>query len=253
MKKVVIVIMTMLLVLVVGQVVMAKVDATVGLTLGYNAREYNYERKNDPSEFGAHTFSGFAIGMFGNIYVMDKLSFEIDASVAIGSWEDYRSWSATKKSNLSLLNIQAFVRYDVLFEDRYKLGVQVGTIYDYMNTEKTFGTDKIDAFFIAPGIYGEFDVLPKLKIFADVRLPVYASFNFTHNGEGSYFLKLFLYDAKIGVMYEVAPQVNIGIEGNLYNVNSWRLYWLFAVAGNNSFIYTSKSAFNIGLKAEYKF
>ena len=261
MKKITIVIMTMLLVLAMGQAAMAKVDATVGLTLGYDTREYRYDTSSN--NYRTHTPSALAIGISGNIYVMDRLSFALDGSMLFGVWNDFASSSSTLSNfKFGAFNVQTFARYDVLAGEKYKLGVQVGAIFDYLDLKyaSSFNPEKNAAFFIAPGIYGEYEVLSRLKLSVDAKIPVYGMFERINisNGnivdEGSYFLKLFLYDAKIGVSYEITPQINIGVEGKISNVNAYRLRWHFATENihttNN---YTSKPAFNIGLKVGYKF
>ena len=262
MKKLTIVIMTMLLVLAMGQAAMAKVDATVGLTLGYDTRNYRYDSTSVNDYYRTYALSAFAIGISGNIYVMDRLSLALDGSMLFGVWNDFASYSPPSSNfKFSAFNLQAFARYDVLTGEKYKLGVKVGAIYDYLDLKNSsWDVEKYSAFFIAPGIYGEYEVLSRLKLSADVKIPVYGLFVGTRlsNGntflEGSYFLKLFLYDVKVALSYEITPQINIGIEGKINNVNVFRLRWHFAA--ENEYViytYTSKPAFNLGLKVGYKF
>jgi len=119
MKKLTVLIGAMLLVLSVGQIISAKVDATAGISLGYDALSFGDSPTNNSARLVSHTLSGFKIGLLGNIYVIDRLSFALDGSISLGNWSTVDDSNSNPVLNYDakfkfiLLNIQAFARYDV--------------------------------------------------------------------------------------------------------------------------------------------
>ena len=252
MKKITIGLMATMLVLCIAQGAMAKIDATVGLTLGYENRGYLQETKAG-AIVRKYDISAFLLGLSGKIYFLDRFSAAVDGSVLIGKWDvEGIIVEATLKS---WFNIGLYARYDVLVGEKYKLGVQAGASYDMLNLGWDNSIYSYTSVFMSPGIFGEIELLPKLKLAADVKLPIGAWFSTTEdkNANGSYFFKLFLYEAKLALVYEVMPNINVGIEGKINNMNAYRMQWYGAELKSTLYTFSNPLAWSVGLKLEYKF
>ena len=243
MKKITIGFVAMMLVLCLAQGAMAKINATAGISIGRESRFYDIDDGDR-----THEISGFTIELFGDIYLANRISVGLGASTLIGSWKDSQLPNPTNPILENSYRVDLYGKYDLIVGYNYKVGAQVGVSYDRMKTRM----NTYNSVFIAPGVFGSIELLPKLNLSADIKIPLGVWYTLKGNPTDAYFFKLFLIDAKIDLTYEVMTNVNVGIEAKIGNVNAYRID-MYKQSLRFSSKYVSKPAWNIGLKAEYKF
>ena len=245
MKKLTMALVAIALVLCMGQVVMAKVDITAGVKAGYEHRLYG------DGDIKTHEISAVSLGLSGNVYLINRLSLALEGDVLFGKW--IYSSHPTDSSMKSWVNIGLYARYDVLVGDKYKLGVQAGASYDVLNlTVNGLRYYNYTAVFIVPGLFGAVELLPKLKLSADVKIPIGTWYEGSYSpGKKSFFFKFFLYDTKLALTYEVMPNINVGVEAQISNMNAHGVLWLWEEMSYDE--YFTRPAWNVSLKLEYKF
>lgn len=203
MKKVTVVLLSMLLVLAMGQAVFAK--GSVGLTAGYSGTVSG----------GSGFASGLNVGISGDYYLINRLSLAGGASLGVAFIKN----STTSTTALSL-NANLFVKYDIvqisILSGLLKLGAQAGVIYDRVLTGP-FAFQR-NALFLALGVYADAYVTSKINIYADLKFPL-GLFDFVAGDSHGAFFEKFFYNVKIGATYAVSPKINVGIECGISNTN----------------------------------
>ena len=252
MKKTTIVIVAILLVLAMGQVVMAsKGDATGGIILGYDYKT----RLSGGSGFNTNTTNSFMAGISGNYYVMEKFSISAKTLFTIGEYSFTAGGGGTGKS--AIISINVFGKYDIYVTDMFIIGAKLGGSYEHYNLlleneYMGYGEARIfNSFFVSPGVYASVNVSPKINIYGDFVFPVFTTIIDVEDSKSTYtgVFNYFLYDITLGAAYAVSPNITLGIEGNFYNASSYKLESEYSLSGGKGY----KVEFNAGLKIGYKF
>ena len=238
MKKLTMAIVAIALVLCMAQAVMAKGE--VGLKLGYDFKTRYYDESGEAYD----KTNSFLIGLSGNYYVYDGFSLAAKASLALGKYEFFGQGEGLADS--TQVNVHLFARYNVLELDAFSLGVQVGGIYEYYS--KAYLSVDVEwshnLFFIAPGLYLNYDISQKINVYGDFKFPVY--YNISGDFSNAGFFKVLFYDITVGGAYKITPNIYLGLEAVVSNSTAYKLEALEWES-----IY--KVEFSIGIKAGYKF
>lgn len=222
MKKFTTVLLAMLLVLVVGQAAFANFDisANVGYAMGIGAKKFN----------------AVGFGVNGGYYFTDKIGIGVgvDGIIELGETDAFGN----------MFNISAVVKYNAFAFDAVDLGFQAGIV-------DSIAKDKPNMLAVVVGAFVNADIANKVNLTADVKIPVYTMYKEVYgdtpadNDAG--FFKAFLYDAKIGVTYDVTPDISVGGQIGIGNIN-FSSVDSFKGDTNNNF-----STLTIGVKAGYTF
>ena len=295
MKKMAVVIIAILITMSIAHTVSA--NGSVGITLGYSNR--GFERQfggiSNPSMV-ENSRRAIAIGISAGMYVADRVSISFNGTYLIGNNLVKYNEDPKEAPSFSGVNLHLFGRYDLLTNSKYKIGVQVGAIYEFLKDNMDFlgindyselklvydGT--LSTIAIVAGVYGEIEVLPRVKVFADIKMPVIEwkkgdavvkreskSFMFPGlddekedtfaRSTENVFWKNFMYDLKLGFEYQINSTVSIGLFGHVSNINMDTIMMAsckMTDAGSSSYSwnlmprYTSP-AFSISLGAKYVF
>ena len=188
MKKAGIVILSLFLVLIIGQAAFAKnsLSLTVG---GLGITDFN------------EIIVGFEGEVSANIYLTNNFSLSAGASI-----HAFKPDSAF----LYQLGIDFFAKYDVFKTNTVDFGLQLGLI-----NNKPLGA-ALNCLFLAGGLYTNIYVTPKVNLYADLKLP-FGVFVL----EYSSFFKLFFYNVKFGAAFEISPKIDLGIECNVNNTSAF--------------------------------
>ena len=228
MKKLSIIILSLLLVLIVGQAAFAK--NSISLNAGYAAEIYVGSTRLN---------SGINLGLSGNYYFTNNFSLSGGASASIFWYEGYTAVD---------LGINLFAKYDILkaslSNNIFNLGAQAGIVYATAFTNAT-SASLPNILFLAAGVYVDAYVTPKLNVFFDSKFPL-GFFFFESGASDSFFFKKFFYDLKVGATYSVSPKINVGLEFGISNTN-FSGAWNFLMSSYNSLILTA------GAKVVYLF
>ena len=253
MKKLGIVILSLLLVLIVGQVVFAK--GSIGLNLGYNGF-YSVDISEldinnfDPNDIDYAYVNGLGLRLSGNFYLINRLSLSGGAAIRMFYNEKVLSMDNSFELGLNLFARFDIIKVSILSLLDINLGIQAGVMYDRLFSSSL----PANVLFLAAGLYIDTSVTPRFNIYADLKIPfgsyVIGEKNVTFVDKSSFF-KLFLYDAKLGATFLISPKIAVGVELSINNV-TWTSILINAI--NESFGTPYKSfEFAVGASLVYKF
>ena len=257
MRKLSIVVITLLLVLSLGQIVAAQETANIALKLGYDKKEYHQLGSHYPNNTRTFVASAPIISLSGEAYIYDNFSLSVASNISFGHWNDSADVISTPdKHPFFSISLNPSAKYTILSGNTYKAGVQLGAYGEYFTfIFSEYYTYHFTGLFIIPGIYGEIYVIPKLKLSLDASFPIFGIFEYYESDsvemEGSNFFNVFFYDAKLSVLYDITPHISLGIEGVVSNTNAFALYWGVRNLSTKNNI--AKPNFSIGVKVQYNF
>ena len=250
MKKTALIILTMILVLAMGQSVLA--SNKVGLSLGY----INHSGKKEVLTVeNGYAYSGFLVSLSANYYFNSNISIAAKANASFGKIQ--YSVASRNAATYDTFEIDGhlFGRYDAFNVSMFTIAPQLGVIYNYNNSTLQVSVPNIDpkiashSVFVTPGFFVSANVSPKVNIYLDSKFPVFyfnsVSINDASPTNENGFFKYFFYDLAIGGTYAIAPNFDLGIEATVSNSNSLSMYLLDAEY--------SSVEFSIGAKVEMKF
>jgi len=294
MKKMAVVIIAILITMSIAHTVSA--SGSVGITIGYGKRGFTSNFNMPDPTIRESDRRAITIGISAGIYVVDRLSIAFNGTYLMGKHSVKYNDVRREAPSFSGVNLHLFGRYDVLASSKYKIGVQVGAIYELLKDRMDFsgsGTNyevkhtyegTLSTISIAAGIYGEVEVLPKLSIFANAKIPIVewksgdavakldrkvlnnpllddvTEYQFSRLTENT-FWKKFMYDIELGLKYQINPKVSVGLFGHISNINMDVLSLSAITVRDNGFTNSrweraplySSPAFSIRLGAEYAF
>ena len=241
MKRLTMAILATLLVLSIGQAVMAEdFNPTIGLKLGYI---------HDKADFDGQIFTSnqFKLGLLGQFDFSERIGLFAQIGMDLGKITNMLEDETVSKFDL-IANIS--VKYNVFLNDTFTVAVQAGVSGSYHSD----GFDNKDnLLFIVPGLYADVNLGPKFNLYTNIKFPIfyYGHIDWVDIESSMGFFKVFLYDVLLGVSYEISPNISLSIEGAMDNTKP-HILSLIVFASKNDVPY-SYSAFNIGLKLNYKF
>ena len=248
MKKTALIILTMILVLAMGQSVLASNSA--GLKLGY-------VNESGKLHFVAPintAFNGFLIGLSADYYFNSNISAAIKANASFGTLA-FGNGNTPAEYKYFTLDGQLFAKYDAFSTSMFTIAPQLGVIYEYSSLKlehallpNTFSERNMNSLFIAAGVFVNANISPKLDVYLDTKFPVFYfvsdNLDSTSDSKNGFF-EYFFYDLTIGGTYAIASNIGIGLEVTASNSNSLSLA---SKAGD-----LSSNKFSIGAKAVLKF
>ena len=245
MKKLTMAIVVIALVLCMAQAVMAKVDITLGVKAGYEHYMSSYD-----SSYGKLLFwvNLFGLKINGQFDFTNKLGVLAQIGIGLGT---HRYEPLTIEA---VLNLEAsiFAKYSIFANNVITIAVQgglKGAYYTYDNLDH----DEIKILFITPGIYVNANINLKLRIYTDIKIPVFyvGHSTWAEFEEDQGFFKYFLYDVALGVSYDISPAFSIGIEATSDNTIPEIVSGMVqSKAGDFKFAY---GGFTVGMKVNCKF
>ena len=207
MKKITVLMISLVLVFSLGQVASAKIDA--GVHLGYSNVELN-----------DRDLEGLAVGLSGSYFLNDRWSF--NGLVDIGSHSD------SNDSSVISLVLSASARFHLYTYDGWNFSLQAGiTNYllsgpIYNSGTSTFESYTYDSLCIGLGLYTTTYYSPKINTFIDAMAHI-VGMNFGSKSAGFRFLNSFEFN--IGIRYTINPLINVSLS----------LYFNSAISANPGF------------------
>lgn len=197
MKKITVILLSMLLVLVVGQAAFA--NTKVGLAAGYCTFDY---------------FDGVFVDLSGTYRFNNWFSLAGDAFAAFGKYTDDELLKGFTVDG------HIFAKFDLYSYGYFSIGAQVGVKNNFYRGEDTIWsssegkdikvTDSINKLSAGVGVFIDLYVAPKAKISFDLLVPVF--YVVTIEGITETMFGVAGVDFKFGVNYEITPKFDVGVE-----------------------------------------
>ena len=256
MKKFALVIAVMALVLLVGQTAFAA-GSNAGLKLGYAKASGDAIVGNQGTIF-SDSYSAFQLGISASYYTQINVSASLKLNLGFG--KTFRSSAHPDFIDNTLktfmLNLHAFIKYDIYNGYGISVAPQIGMILDSDRSnvietvtlqpgQSTPADYTRSAIFLAAGLFVRVDVTPKVEVYLDAKFPILYSFAYTNTPDLSGSFDSFYYDVTLGVLYEILPNLFVGVEANASNSTGRQVYDVNH--GKDSF------GFDVGAKIEFKF
>ena len=260
MKKATVILLTMLLVLILGQAALAQ--ASVGVRWAYDFKTRDYSEPGYTGDGGYDVSESFLISLSGKYAFTNNIAIAAKFDYSIGTYY-YDDWNGDIETIMPMhMNAHLFGKYTIFGNDIFSVGAELGGIYDY--DYKYFNYDEFSytrhALFGAIGVFGNVSVSPLIDIYADVKVPVYVyAFGKEYDAaldaetdldDYNGFFNTFFYDVTVGASYQVNPNARFGVEINVSNSTNYRIeiedtqWW-----SGTEMIFEG----SIGMKLEYTF
>ena len=248
MKKFALVIAVMALVLLVGQTAFAA-GSNAGLKLGYTQGVGDF---NVMAATLNTSYSAFQLGLSANYYT--KINVSASLKLDLGFGKTIISIPLANTLKTFMFNLHVFVKYDVFNSYGVSIAPQIGFILD-SDKSKTIESPgdphwlghERSAIFVAAGIFVKVNITPKFELYLDAKTPVYYSYSCDYKSlDYSGFFEAIFYDITLGGLYEVVPNLFVGIDGNISTATTKQLS-AYIDELDNSF------TFSVGAKIEFKF
>ena len=246
MKKLTMALVAIALVLCMAQVAMAKVDITAGIKAGYEHYMTNYDE-------GGIIYQAnlFGLKVNGQFDFTNKLGVLAQIGIGLGKLKESEAGN-DMTANVLKLNFSTFVKYGIFANNLIDVAVQVGLSGVYAKDD-IWGGNEIKILFVTPGICVNVNINSKLKVYTDIKIPVFyvGSSTWADFEEDQGFFKHFLYDVTLGLSYAISPVFSIGVEATTDNTYTDIVSGMVqSKANNNKFAY---GGFTVGMKVNYKF
>lgn len=246
MKKTFVMILSLLLVLLVGQAAFAK---SISLLVGYDNTSRDYIH-NISGPYGDDLTKSLMIGLSGEYELMDKLALSASATMITGKYV-FNENNTNGTAKLFQLSIMLYAKYDLFKQNNTSFGLQAGIIGTSQNRKYATYTVQGGALSIGAGLYANIGITPKFNLYADAKFPLYTiskdiTTEYTDYEDRIGLAKMFLYDVTVGISYDITSSISLGIEGAINNFSYLKL-------STFNLPLDKFSNFSVGVKLTYKF
>lgn len=222
MKKITVIILSMLLVLVVGQTAFSK---------SYIQLEGSYYGTITSNNLSTYPPKLFTLGLSGKYDFTDKVSL-------VGTFSFHSVSEALSSSVGPVYEVDLYTRFNIFNRKNINVGLNVGLMYQgYLSHPQASQERWYNDIFLIVGAYGEVYLSPKIKAYGEISMPIINASLYTIStySTSRYWVIRFLssnssyFTGKLGIQYEITPRIFLGLEyyvfrnfptnSNRFNIN----------------------------------